>query len=367
MSGGVDSAVAAALLAREGHEVVGATLKLWCYGGEKASARSCCSLKDIEDARNTASRIGIKHYVLDEEADFDRDVIDPFVNSYLDGETPNPCVRCNTHLKFGGLLNRAKKMGFDAVATGHYAQISQEADGPVLRRGKDAGKDQSYVLWGLTRADLSFARFPVGSYSKDEIRTIAEEIDLNVAQKIDSQDICFVQGGAYSDFVKQRAGDAPQAQPGNIVDLDGVVLGRHRGVIHYTVGQRRGLGLAGDAPIYVVAIDAEQNEVIVGPESALLETDMVLREVNWVSMAPPASPFSTHTKIRYRAPGMPSLFTPKENGWAHVKFEEPQRAISPGQSAVFYRDDVVLGGAVIHSGAPVVSEASPVVTHTETL
>ncbi len=347
MSGGVDSAAAAAFLVEEGHDVVGATLKLWCYGGAEASPRSCCSLRDIEDARASAAALGFRHYVLDEESDFDREVVRPFVRSYLAGETPNPCVRCNTHLKFGSLLTRARRLGFDAVATGHYARLEQTAGGPVLARAADRAKDQSYVLWGLSRKDLASSRFPLGGRTKAEARAAARRAGLRVAEKVESQDICFVQGGHYGEFVSARAEGAPQARPGEIVDLAGRALGEHRGAIHYTVGQRRGLGVAAGEPLYVVRVDAARNRVVVGSERDLHVEAMEVREVNWVSCDPPSGALEAEVKVRYRSRPAPAVVTPAGPGRVGVRFREPQRAVAPGQSAVFYRGEVVLGGGII--------------------
>ena len=356
MSGGVDSAAAAAVLVASGHDVTGATLKLWCYGGAEASPRSCCSLRDIDDARDAAATLGIPHYVLDEESQFERDVVAPFVASYLNGETPNPCVRCNTHLKFGSLLRRAHRLGFDAVATGHYARRQDTPSGPVLRRAVDRAKDQSYVLWGIGRDDLSRSLFPLGDLTKEEARETARRAGLRLADKVESQDICFVQGGAYSEFVASRAPNASVSEPGDLVDTEGRVLGRHRGAMHYTVGQRRGLGVALGEPAYVVRVDARENRVVVGREEDLLETGCTVREVNWVSCEPSEEPVTVDVKIRYRTRPTAATVTPMAGSRARIEFVEPVRALSPGQSAVFYREDILLGGGIIDS-RPV--EAAP--------
>jgi tRNA-specific 2-thiouridylase len=347
MSGGVDSAAAALLLVEAGHTVVGATMKLWCYGDAQATPRSCCSLRDIEDARASAAALGIPHYVLDEEADFDREVVAPFVTSYLAGETPNPCVRCNTHLKFGGLLRRARRLGFDAVATGHYARLEQTPEGPVLGRAADRAKDQSYVLWGIPRADLSACRFPLGSRTKAQAREAARRAGLVVAGKTESQDICFVPGGGYGDFVTARAGDAAPTRPGDLVDRAGRVLGEHRGAVHYTVGQRRGLGVSAAEPLYVLEVDAAANRVVVGPRSQVGSGAMRVRELNWVSCAPPTGPFVAGVAVRYRAAPVRARIEPETKGRAVVRFRDARPAVSPGQSAVFYAGDTVLGGGVI--------------------
>jgi tRNA-uridine 2-sulfurtransferase len=351
MSGGVDSAAAAAVLVASGHDVTGATLKLWCYGGAEASPRSCCSLRDIDDARDAAATLGIPHYVLDEESQFEREVVAPFVASYLNGETPNPCVRCNTHLKFGSLRKRARRLGFDAVATGHYARRMDTPSGPVLLRAVDRAKDQSYVLWGISREDLASSLFPLGELTKAEARETARKAGLRLAEKIESQDICFVQGGAYGDFVAARAPGAPVSQPGDLVDTEGRVVGRHRGAMHYTVGQRRGLGVALGQPAYVLQVDAKRNRVVVGREEDLLEAHSTVRDVNWVSCEPPQGPEPVAVKIRYRSRPAPAWVSPLEGSRARIDFEEPVRAVSPGQSAVFYRGDILLGGGIIEPGS----------------
>jgi tRNA-specific 2-thiouridylase len=276
-------------------------------------------------------------------------VVRPFVDSYLAGETPNPCVRCNTHLKFGSLLARARRLGFDAVATGHYARLEQTPDGPALLRAVDAAKDQSYVLWGLTRADLAHTRFPLGARTKDETRQAARRAGLTLAEKVESQDICFVQGGHYGDFVSARAPGRAQTEPGDLVDMEGNRLGTHRGAVHYTVGQRRGLGVAQGEPLYVVRVDAARNRVVVGTEGDLHHGEARVREVNWVSCDPPAAPVTAEIKIRYRARPARARIEPVAVDRVRLVFDEPQRAVAPGQSAVFYRGDLVLGGGVLES------------------
>ena len=347
MSGGVDSSTAAALLVAQGHEVAGATLRLWCTGGAQASTRSCCSLSDIEDARAAAATLGIRHYLLDEMAEFEREVVVPFVDAYLAGETPNPCVRCNTHLKFGSLFARAARMGFDMLATGHYARIERTPEGPVLRRAVDAAKDQSYVLWGLRREDLARIRLPLGSLTKAETREVARRAGLGLAEKTESQDICFVQGGRYAEFVAARAEGAAVTGPGELVDATGRVLGTHRGAIHYTVGQRRGLGAAAGEPLYVLRVDAARNRVVVGPASELVAPGMQVRELNWVSCGAPGGAIEVQVQVRYRTRPVAARVLPLEGARARVEFAEPQRGVAPGQSAVFYRGALVLGGGVI--------------------
>lgn len=349
MSGGVDSAAAASLLAEQGHEVTGATLKLWRYGPAGSAGRSCCSLQDIEDARATAATIGIPYIVLDEQESFEEEVVRPFVASYLAGETPNPCVRCNARLKFGRLLDSARRLGFDAVATGHYARIEETTKGFVLKQALDPTKDQSYMLWGLRREDLPWVRFPLGRLDKAGSRYTARRHRLAVAAKRESQDVCFVSDAGYGDFINTRSGGARQTSPGDIVSLNGEVLGRHQGVVRYTVGQRRGLGVAGGEPLYVVRLDAVRNRVVVGREEDLMQTEADLTEVNWISQDPPVEPFEADVKIRYRSKPTPVTVYPGNEGNARISFRQPQRAVAPGQSAVFYRGDTVLGGGVIRA------------------
>ncbi len=360
MSGGVDSAVAAQLLVEAGHDVFGVTLKLWCYGDRDAGPRSCCSLSAIEDARATCDVLGIRHYVLDFEDRFTERVVDRFVDEYLAGRTPNPCVLCNQHVKFGALLEKARAAGADRVATGHYARLFETPDGVELRRGVDPDKDQSYALWSVERDVLRHTMLPIGAYTKDEIRAHARRGGIPVAEKIDSQDICFVPDGDYARFVELRAGERTgrsAARPvalraGSIRHVDGSTLGEHRGVAHYTIGQRRGLGISHDEPLYVVGLDASDNVVTVGPRDALASAGFVGRDVNWVSCEPPSEPLRVSAKIRYRHAGAPGTLELRSDGRVAFRFDSPGDSVTPGQSAAFYDGDRVVGGAVIASAIP---------------
>jgi tRNA-specific 2-thiouridylase len=354
MSGGVDSAVAAYLLAREGHEVFGVTLKLYCYGEDDvATERSCCSLSAIQDARATCDVVGIPHYVLNFEDRFAEKVIDRFVDDYLSGDTPNPCVLCNQHVKFGALLEKARAFGADWIATGHYARLEQASDGPMLTRGVDPDKDQSYALWAVPRGVYRHTLMPVGHHTKDEIRAFARDGGLPVAGKIDSQDICFVPRGGYDEFVEKRAdrsmGLAAALKEGPIVDTSNREVGRHRGIARYTVGQRRGIGVVAADPLYVVAIRARTNTLVVGTADELFAPGFTADEVNWVSVDGVANPRPITAKIRYRHAGSPATLVPVPDGTVRVVFDEPQRAVTGGQSAVFYDGDTVIGGGVIRS------------------
>lgn len=359
MSGGVDSAVAAALLREAGYEVVGVTLRLAPREGTGPLTHGCCTARDADDARLTARCLGIPHYVLNHEAIFDRTVIAPFTAAYLAGYTPNPCFACNQHVKFGSLLAAARRLGAEKVATGHYARIGRDpATGrAMLRRGADARKDQSYFLCGLTQAQLLRALMPVGGLRKDEVRALAAARRLPVAEKVESQEICFVRGNDYRAFLKQRAPEAERAGP--IRDRSGQVVGEHRGIAAYTVGQRRGLGFGGGAPRFVVALDARANAVVVGgPEDLLVDTV----EVGGVSFVPferLGGPRRALATTRYRQPPRPATLLPGEAGTVTVRFDEPLRAVSPGQVAAFYdaeEPDLVLGGGWIRrawrGGAP---------------
>ena len=343
MSGGVDSAVAALLMKRAGWDCVGCTMKL--FQNEDAGVprdRTCCSLDDVEDARAVAYRLGIPHYVFNFTDTFRERVMDRFTAAYLAGRTPNPCIDCNRWLKFDRLWQRARELGCDALVTGHYARIVEERGRWALKKALDPDKDQSYVLYHLGQELLPHVRFPLGELTKAEVRAIAEAQGFVNADKPDSQDICFVPDGDYARVIEERAGLVPE--PGDFLDLNGKVLGRHRGVIHYTVGQRRGLGLSAEHPLYVVAVDAGANTVTVGPKEALFRRTALVEDFRWSAGAAPEGPIRCAAKIRYRHPEQPCLLTPLPDGGVRLDFDEPQRAITPGQSAVVYDGETVLGG-----------------------
>ena len=345
MSGGVDSSVAAALLARDGHDVIGLSMQLYDQTQGEIRFGSCCTLDDLYDARRVAAAIGIPHYIVNFEHTFEEHVVSDFVREYAAGRTPIPCVHCNGDLKFASLVDRAASFDAQAVATGHYAQVDLDEDSGRyrLKRGADAQKDQSYFLFTLTQAQLARARFPVGALDKAAVREEARRLNLRVAEKKDSQEICFVAAGEHAGFVGRRAG----IPSGVIQDRDGQVLGRHDGVHRFTIGQRKGLGLSTGIPLYVVNIDAERAAVTVGPREDLERASLTASRVNWMSGETPPGPVRAHARIRYRHREAPATIAPLGDGRASVTFDEPQSAITPGQAVVFYDGEVVLGGGWI--------------------
>jgi tRNA-specific 2-thiouridylase len=347
MSGGVDSSVVAAVLAAQDYEVIGVTLRLYDDGAARGKPGSCCAGADIADARAVAGQLGIPHYVLDYEARFRAGVIDDFADSYARGETPIPCVRCNQKVKFGDLLDTARTLGGDALATGHYARRVLGADGPELHRGADPARDQSYFLFATTAPQLDFLRFPLGGLPKAEVRALAERHGLPVADKPDSQDICFVPNGSYASVVEKLRPEA--ARPGRIVDLDGHAVGDHQGIVHYTIGQRRGLGIAHAEPLYVVALDAARARVVVGPKAALARDRVFLGEMNWLIPASVGEAIACEVKLRSAQPLAAALVTALPDGGALVDLEGAQFGVAPGQACVIYRGDRVLGGGWIKS------------------
>ncbi len=354
MSGGVDSSVAALLLHREGYDVVGVTMRLWAVerGDVPASQKRCCSVEDVEDARRVCHEIGVPHYFLNFEKEFQRHVIDYFVQEYDRGRTPHPCLACNDKIKFDFLLRRATFLEADFIATGHYGRVRTSSDGrKVLLKGLDGSKDQSYVLFTLGQPELQRLLLPVGEFTKDRIRTLAAEADLPVANKPDSQEICFIPDDNYRKFVSDRV----KPRPGNMVSLQGEVLGAHPGIQFFTIGQRRGLGLRSstEKPMYVTRIDADSNEVVLGSQEDLMSSTLWASRVSYVSGLVPDGPVSVDAKIRYKADPSPAIITPISPDSAEVRFEHPQRAVTPGQAVVFYHGDQILGGGYIEIEAPV--------------
>ena len=348
MSGGVDSSVAALLMVQAGYECAGATMKL--FDNEDVGlprAHSCCSLDDVEDARAVAYSLGMRHYVFNFSDRFKETVIDDFVSCYENGMTPNPCINCNRFLKFTTLFNRMRELGMDLVVTGHYARViyDEERGRYLLKKAADESKDQSYVLYSLTQEQLAHVKFPLGDYHKSETRRIAEENGFINAAKPDSQDICFVQNGSYADFINQYTGRLPE--PGNFVDMNGNVIGRHKGVICYTVGQRKGLGISAAEPLYVVRIDPEKNEVVLGSDGDLFHKSLIADDVNWILDEELTEPVRVSAKIRYKHKEQPATVYPCGRGKIKVVFDEPVRAITKGQAAVLYVSDIVAGGGTI--------------------
>jgi len=347
MSGGVDSSAAAALLLEQGFEVIGITLKLWPQDCVSRAEDKCCGPQAVADARAVAHRLGIPFYLVDESDDFQKEVIQYFADEYRAGRTPNPCVMCNEKLKFGTLIRRARQLGAEFIATGHYARVEQDpASGRhLLKRGRDLKKDQSYFLFSLRQDQLARVRFPLGELTKSDTREIARESSLKTADKEESMEICFVPDNDYGRFLQQAK--LVDKHRGEIVDLHGRVLGQHDGIEFFTIGQRRGLGIAAPRPLYVLDLDPVRNRVVVGDESELDRDSLVVERCNWIALDAPVEPLEALVKIRYNHPGSIATVRPGPAGTAEVHFQEPQRAITPGQACVFYQDDVAVGGGWI--------------------
>lgn len=346
MSGGVDSSVVAAKLYEMGYNVIGITLQLYDHGANLAKKGACCAGQDIYDAKMVADKFGFPHYVLDYESKFKQSVVDDFADSYIRGETPLPCVRCNQSVKFKDLLKMAKDLDADFLATGHYVKKIEGKNGPELHKAIDHTKDQSYFLFATTREQLSFLQFPLGSMTKDETRKEAEKLGLTISNKPDSQDICFVPNGKYADVIKKLR---PHSySQGKIMHVDGFELGNHEGIINYTIGQRRGLGIAYNVPLYVTEIDPENNIVYVGEEKDLFTYDLTAKEFNWISDEPiPAEGLEITTKLRSTHKGIKSKIYLLDGGKIHVKLPRGDKSVAPGQACVFYNDSRVLGGGWI--------------------
>ncbi|MEE8518998.1 MAG: tRNA 2-thiouridine(34) synthase MnmA [Dehalococcoidia bacterium] len=344
MSGGVDSSVAAYLLNREGYDVVGVTMRLWSSDDEAITPdhQGCCSIEDIEDARRVCQTIGVPHYVMNVEHEFKRHVMDYFVAEYRRGRTPHPCIACNDRIKFDFLMKRASALDADFVATGHYARVGCESRGWTLHKGVDETKDQSYVLFGLRQEQLRRVLLPVGHYTKAAIRELAAEGGLHLADKADSQEICFIPAGDYREFLKKRV----KPQPGQFVDTGGNVLGEHQGIEFFTVGQRRGLGIQKSETMFVIHVEADTRRVVLGTAADLLQSVVRVGQVNYVGGNPPSGPVQVTAKIRYNGGQSDAVLEP-DGDVAVLRFESPQRAITPGQAAVFFDGDRVLGGGYI--------------------
>ena len=348
MSGGVDSSVAALLMLEKGFACIGATMRL--YDGDSVSpegSKTCCSLDDVEDARAVAHRLGIRHYVFNFTEEFRRQVMDKFVDTYYEGGTPNPCIDCNRYLKFGKLLQRAEELGCDTVVSGHYARVERDPDSGryLLKRAADRAKDQTYFLACLTQEQLSRIQFPLGGLTKEEVRRIAEAHGFVNARKHDSQDICFVPGGDYTAFLTEYTGKP--LEPGDFLNQQGQIVGRHRGTICYTIGQRKGLGISLGEPVYVTGKDMAAGTVTVGPNEALFSRELWAKDWVFFPFEELKEPMAVTAKIRHSQFDQPATVYPEENGLARVVFDEPQRAISPGQAVVLYRGDTVIGGGTI--------------------
>ncbi|MEY2466325.1 MAG: tRNA-uridine 2-sulfurtransferase [Verrucomicrobiota bacterium] len=351
MSGGVDSSATAALLLEQGYDVVGITLKLWPQDCVSRAEDKCCGPQAVTDARSVCNKLGVPYYLIDEADQFQKKVIQYFADEYKAGRTPNPCVMCNQNLKFGRLIDRADQLGAEFIATGHFARVERAAGTPsvpgryLLKRGKDLRKDQSYFLFSLRQDQLARAMFPLGEKTKSDTREVARHCNLKTADKEESMEICFVPDNNYGGFL--QSANLVQKHRGEIVDLHGHVLGHHDGIEFYTIGQRKGLGITTPKPVYVVELDPENNRVVVGDETALDRDEFIVDRCNWIPFANPPEQIEVTAKIRYNHAGTAATVLPMENGKAKVKLHTPQRAITPGQAAVFYQDDLVAGGGWI--------------------
>ena len=347
MSGGVDSSATAALLIEQGYDVIGITLKLWPQDCVNRAEDKCCGPQAVTDARAVCHQLDVPYYLVDESADFQKHVIQYFADEYKAGRTPNPCVMCNQNLKFGRLIDRADQLGAGFIATGHFARVEKSADGSrwLLKRGKDSRKDQSYFLFSLRQDQLARTLFPLGEKTKSDTRAVARQCHLKTADKEESMEICFVPDNNYGGFL--QSANLVQKHRGEILDVRGQVLGHHDGIEFYTIGQRKGLGITTSQPVYVVELDPENNRVVVADEAALDRDEFVADRCNWHPFAMLAAPIEVTAKIRYNHPGAPATVTPLDGNRVKVKLHSPARAITPGQAAVFYQDDLVVGGGWI--------------------
>ena len=347
MSGGVDSSVAAYLLKEQGYDVIGVTMQIWQEDKDYTEREGgCCSLSAVDDARRVANKIGIPFYVMNFRDSFKEKVIDYFVQEYIDGKTPNPCIACNKHLKFDELLRKAQGIGADYVATGHYAKIEQDENGRyLLIRSDDDRKDQTYALYNFTQEQLAHTLMPCGEYTKDRIREIAKEIGLSVYNKKDSEEICFIPDNNHGRYISEAR--PLEVVPGNFVDKNGNVLGQHKGIVYYTIGQRKGLGIALGRPVFVTDINPRTNEVVLGPEEDIFKTDLVAKDVNFIPFDKLEEPITVEAKVRYSGRPAEAVISPLRDGIVKVSFKEKQRAITKGQSVVFYQGNKVVGGGII--------------------
>jgi len=352
MSGGVDSSVAAVLLQKQGYDVIGITMKLWDFeqvGGNLNHESGCCSLDSFNDARMICTELGIPHYILNFSSEFHKDVVTDFIDEYLAGRTPNPCVRCNTKIKWQTLLKKSIELGAEYIATGHYAQVqfNKNTNRFELIRGTDQNKDQSYALWGLTQNSLKKTLFPIGGYTKPEIRNLAKQFNLRTADKSESQEICFIPDNNYHRLLKSVKPEIEEFAHGDMVNTEGKIVGNHDGYPFYTIGQRKGLGGGFQEPMYVVDIKAKENEIVVGTKNKLYHSEFLVENYNLISTDKISDKIQAEVKIRYNNGGHPGTIYPHENNLLKIKFNEPQKSITPGQSAVFFDKDKVLGGGII--------------------